>query len=47
MAGINHAVATDLASLMAAGECGMGGGAVNCIDVAQNPECEGSVPCRH
>ncbi len=38
---------SELGALSAAEACGMRGVAVKCIDIAQNPDCEGSVPCRH
>ncbi len=47
MAGLNPDGRSELGALSAAEECGMRGVAVNCIDIAQNPDCEGSVPCRH
>ncbi len=47
MAGVNPAGPSDLGALSAAEACGMRGVAVKCIDIAQNPDCEGSVPCRH
>ncbi len=43
----NPAVPSELGALSAAGACGMRGVAVKCIDIAQNPDCDGSVPCRH
>ncbi len=45
--GLNPAEPSELGALSAAEACGMRGVAVKCIDIAQNPECEGSVPCRH
>ncbi len=45
--GINHAEPSELGALGAAEGCGMRGVAVKCRDIAQNPDCEGSVPCRH
>ncbi len=47
VAGLNTAEPSELGALSAAEECGMCGVAVKCIDIAQNPDCEGSVPCRH
>ncbi len=45
--GLPRAEPSKLGALSAAEECGMRGVAVKCIDIAQNPDCEGSVPCRH
>ncbi len=36
-----------LGVLSAAEAGGIRGVAVKCIDIAQNPDCEGSVPCRN
>ncbi len=47
VAGLNPAEPSELGALSAAEACGMRGVAVKCIDIAQNPDCEGSVPCRH
>ncbi len=47
IAGISPAGPWELGALSAAEACGMRGVAVKCIDIAQNPDCEGSVPCRH
>ncbi len=47
IAGLNPAEASELAGVSAGGACGMRGVEVKCIDIAQNPDCEGSVPCRH
>ncbi len=47
MGGRNPAEPSELGALSAAEACGMRGVAVKCIDIAQNPDCEGSVPCRH
>ncbi len=33
-----------LARLSGREVCGMGGVAVKCIDITQNPDCEGSIP---
>ncbi len=45
--GHNPAGPSERGALSAAEACGMRGVAVKCIDIAQNPDCEGSVPCRH
>ncbi len=45
--GFTPAGPSELGALSAAEECGMRGVAVKCIDIAKNPDCEGSVPCRH
>ncbi len=45
--GGNPAGPSELGDLSAAEACGRRGVAVKCIDIAQNPDCEGSVPCRH
>ncbi len=47
MAGLNPAGPSELGAVSAAEACGMRGGAVKCIDIAKNPDCEGSVPGRH
>ncbi len=47
IAGLNPAEPSELGALSAAEACGMRGVAVKCIDIAQNPDCEGSVPRRH
>ncbi len=47
IAGLNPTEPSELGALSAAEACGMRGVAVKCIDIAQNPDCEGSVPCRH
>ncbi len=47
MGGATPAEPSELGALSAAEACGMRGVAVKCIDIAQNPDCEGSVPCRH
>ncbi len=47
MGGLNPAGPSELGALSEAEACGMRGVAVKCIDIAQNPDCEGSVPCRH
>ncbi len=45
--GLNPAEPSELEGLSAAEGCGMRGVAVKCIDIAKNPDCEGSVPGRH
>ncbi len=47
LTGLSPAEPAELGALSAAEACGMRGVAVKCIDIAQNPDCEGSVPCRH
>ncbi len=47
IAGLTQAAQSELGGLSAEEACGMRGVAVKCIDIAQNPDCEGSVPCRH
>ncbi len=47
MGGGDPAGPSELGAWRAAEACGMRGVAVKCIDIAQNPDCEGSVPCRH
>ncbi len=47
IAGLNAAEPSELGGLRAAEACGLRGVAVKCIDIAQSPDCEGSVPCRH
>ncbi len=47
MAGPHPGEPSELGALRAAEAGGMRGVAVKCIDIAQNPDCEGSVPCRH
>ncbi len=44
IAGLNPAGPSELGALSAAEACGMRGVAVKCIDIAQNPDCEGSIP---
>ncbi len=46
-AGLNTAEPSELGAYSAAEACGMRGVAVRCIEIAQNPDCEGSEPCRH
>ncbi len=45
--GLNPAEPSELGALRAAEACGMRGVAVKFIAIAQNPDCEGSGPCRH
>ncbi len=45
--GLNPAVRWELGALGAGEGCGMGGVAGKCIGMAQNPDCEGRVPCRN
>ncbi len=45
--GLHPAGAAELGAWRGAGACGMRGVAVKSIDIEQNPDCEGSVPCRH
>ncbi len=45
--GLNPAGPSERVVLSAAEAGGMRGVAVKCIDIAQNPDCEGSVPGRH
>ncbi len=47
MAGLTAVGPSELGALSAAEAVGMRGVAVKCIDIAQTPDCEGSVPCRH
>ncbi len=47
MAGLNTGGRWELGALRGAEGGGRRGVAVKCIDIAQNPDCEGSVPCRH
>ncbi len=44
MAGLNPAEPLKLARLSGREVCGMRGVAVKCIDITQNPDCEGSIP---
>ncbi len=44
MAGLNPAGPLTLARLSGREVCGMRGVAVKCIDITQNPDCEGSIP---
>ncbi len=47
IAGLNPAEPSEPGALSTGEVRGMRGVAVKCIDIAQNPDCEGSVPCRH
>ncbi len=47
MAALKAVRRLELVPLIAGEEGGTRGVAVKCIDIAQNPDCEGSVPCRH
>ncbi len=42
--GLNPAEPLKLARLSGREVCGMRGVAVKCIDITQNPDCEGSIP---
>ncbi len=44
VAGLTAAEPLKLAGLNAREGCGMRGVAVKCIDITQNPDCEGSIP---
>ncbi len=44
MGGLNPAEPLKLARLSGREVCGMRGVAVKCIDITQNPDCEGSIP---
>ncbi len=44
IAGLNTAGPLKLARLSGREVCGMRGVAVKCIDITQNPDCEGSIP---
>ncbi len=44
MAGLTPAEPSELGAWSAAEACGMRGVAVKCIDIAQNSDCEGSLP---
>ncbi len=46
-AGLNPGEPVKLAGLSGREVCGMRGVAVKCLDIAQNPDCEGSVPVPH
>ncbi len=43
----NPAGPSELGALSAGEACGMRSVAVRCVEIAQNPDWEGSVPCRH
>ncbi len=47
IAGLNPAEQSELGAVSAAEACARRGVAMKCIDIAQNPDCEISVPCRH
>ncbi len=47
MAGINPAEPSEPGGLSTGEVSGMRGVAVKCIDITQNPDCEGSVPAGH
>ncbi len=44
IAGLTPAEPLKLARLSGREVCGMRGVAVKCIDITQNPDCEGSIP---
>ncbi len=44
MGGLDPAEPLKLARLSGREVCGMRGVAVKCIDITQNPDCEGSIP---
>ncbi len=44
IAGLSPAEPLKLARLSVLDVCGMRGVAVKCIDITQNPDCEGSIP---
>ncbi len=44
MAGLNPGLPSELGALSGREVCGMRGVAVKCIDITQNPDCEGSIP---
>ncbi len=44
IAGLQPAEQWELARLSGREVCGMRGVAVKCIDITQNPDCEGSIP---
>ncbi len=46
-AGLTPAEPSKLGALSAGEACGIRGVAVKCIDIGQNPGCEGGVPGRH
>ena len=45
--GLNPVLPLKLRDWSATEEGGMRGVAVKCIDIAQNSDCEGSLPCRN
>ncbi len=47
MAGLNPAEPSEPGALSTGEVRGMRGVAVKCIDITQNPDCEGSVPAGH
>ncbi len=44
MSGLNPGLPSELGALGGRKVCGMRGVAVKCIDITQNPDCEGSIP---
>ncbi len=44
IAGLNRVLPLKLPDSSGREECGMSGVAVKCIDITQNPDCEGSIP---
>ncbi len=46
MAALNAVRRLELVPLIAGEEGGTCGGAVKCIDITKNPDCEGSLPAR-
>ncbi len=46
-AGLNPVLPLKLHALSAREVCGMRGVAVQCIDITQNSDCEGSIPARN
>ncbi len=44
IAGLNTSAPLIMAVLSGREVCGMRGVAVKCIDITQNPDCEGSIP---
>ncbi len=47
IAGLNQAEPSEPGALSTGEVRGMRGVAVKCIDITQNPDCEGSVPAGH
>ncbi len=45
--GLNTGLPTELGALSGREVGGMGGVAVKCIDITQNPDCEGSIPAHY